>query len=153
MDFLTYLDHQQAEDRRAFIVHAPACAGKSAFARKVQVARQDAYLLDLQKTFLQSDDLPPIQTFGDKMLRSLLLNLTVTASIILVDNMDFLWNTWRSDDRKNFLNWIGVQLRSPAVTTKTFVFFLQSDPQLQTMPLPDSKRHSRVHALSEFSAL
>ena len=39
MNFADYLNHQKAEDRRAFIIHYPPCSGKTHFARQITKTR------------------------------------------------------------------------------------------------------------------
>lgn len=153
MNFSAYLDQQKNEDTRAFVVHAPAGGGKTAFARAVRARRTDVYLLDLQKHFVTHPDLHAIKTFGSAALQTLLLNWAEEHAVIFVDNWDFLWNTWRDEECAQFLHWIGVQLRSPSVSPKTFVFFLQTDDKLKAAKTPNTRKHQFVRPLSDFDAV
>jgi len=151
MNFHDYLNRQKTEDRRAFVVHYPANSGKTEFALRVCAARPDACRLDLLAHFLEHADLPPIEEFGPAELRELLLGFEVTQSVVLVDNSDFLFNTWSEKEKTRFANWLRRQLRSPGVTEKTFVFLLQSEPFIETMNLEkNSYRESRVQPLNAF---
>lgn len=153
MNFRDYLNRQKAEDRRAFIIYARACGGKTAFARRVCGSRKDVHLLDLQDYFLGHPELPSIAQMNPKRLELLLLNLPADVSVIIVDNMDFLFNTWQPDQKQEFLNWLRVRLRSPSVTPKTFVFFLQDDPALEAAEMASSYGASRIRPLGDFDAL
>lgn len=153
MNFHDYLNRQQNEDRRAFVVHYGAKTGKTRFARRVCETRGDAYLLDLLAYFLDHPELPPIQKCDFDVLKELLLKLNVAQDVILVDNADFLFNTWRREEKQRLLNWLQVQLRSPAVTRKTFVFFIQTDDIIAAADLRNSANEPRVLPLNAFDAL
>jgi hypothetical protein len=151
MNFHDFLNRQKTEDRRAFIVHYPAKSSKTQFARHAVKTHPDIYYLDLQQYFLdrpQSSD-----QFGFSELKSVLLNLNVSESVLLVDNPDFLFNTWTKRDQADFANWLKIQLRSPGVTKKTFVFFVQNDPYFENMDLKNSQGESRVLPLNAFESL
>lgn len=151
MNFHDYLNRQKTEDRRAFIVHYPAKSSKTRFAHQVAKTSPDVYLLDLQQHFLENPN--PISQFGFQELKTLLQNLTVDESVVLVDNPDFLFNTWGKRDQIDFANWLKIQLRSPGVTSKTFVFFVQSDPYFESMQLVNSKGETRILPLNAFESL
>lgn len=153
MNFHEYLNRQQNEDRRAFIIHYPARSGKTRFARRICETRQDACLLDLLVYFLDHPQLPPIQQCGVDALQGLLLGLDVPQSVVVVDNSDFLLNTWSAEEKRRLFNWLRVQLRSPAVTQKTFIFVIQTDDIIAAADLRNSYHESRVLALHEFDAL
>jgi hypothetical protein len=152
MNVNAYINRQKAEDRRAFIIHYPAASGKTAFARRIRATREDAELFDLQAYWLEHPELLPGK-FDFSELRKLLLGLEVTHPVILVDNLDILINTWRAKDRKDFINWLKIQLRSPRDTNKTFVFMLQDDRFLDKADLTNAHGESRVLPLDAFEAL
>lgn len=142
------------EDRRAFIVHFPAKSGKTQFARRICQVRSDTYYLDLQAYFLEHPELPPIGDWDFEMLRKFLLGFNVLQSIIVVDNPDFLFNTWDREQKKEFLNWINRGLRSPNPTQKTFTFFLQDDPDILSANFDLNVHHEpRLLALNFFEVL
>ena len=153
MNFHDYLNRQQNEDRRAFVIHYGAKSGKTRFARRICETRQDVYLLDLLAYFLEHPELPPIQKCGFDTLKDLLLTLAVPQDVIVVDNPDFLLNTWSAEEKRSLLNWLRVQLRSPTVTQKTFVFVIQTDDTIAAAELRNSYRESRVLPLDAFDAL
>ena len=153
MNFHDYLNRQQNEDRRAFVIHYGAKSGKTRFARRIRETRQDTYLLDLLAYFLAHSELPTIQRCGFHMLKNLLLKLDVAQWVVVVDNPDFLFNTWSAEDKNDLLNWLRVQLRSPSVTRKTFVFVVQTDDVIAAADLHNSYGERRVLALNEFNDL
>lgn len=153
INFHRFLDQQSSEDTRAFIIHYPANSGKTAFARHAATQRPGIYYLDLQETFLNQPDLPPITKCGFSYLKDFLLALQISDEFVIVDNPDFLFNTWKPEEKQELLYWIKVKLRSPGVTSKTFIFFIQSDEILAIEQFKNSRGQSRVLALNEFEAL
>jgi hypothetical protein len=153
MNFHDYLNHQKAEDRRAFIIHYPAKSGKTCFARRVVETRRDVHLLDLQEHFLNHPGLPPVRQWDFKALRSLLLSLDVPQSVIIVDNPDFLFNTWSTEDKRALLDWVRVGLRSPAETEKIFIFMVQDDDLISTSNFSNSHGEPRVLAVNQFESV
>ena len=87
------------------------------------------------------------------VLQQLLLNSDIKESVVIIDNVDFLFNAWESSDQVEFENWLRIQLRSPSITNKTFVFFVQSDSFFTNMKLTNSRGESRVLPLNAFEAL
>jgi len=77
----------------------------------------------------------------------------VNEEIVLIDNPDFLFNTWKSEDKQALLHWMKVQLRSPGDTEKTFIFFIQNDEILATAQFNNSYRQPRILPLNEFEAI
>jgi hypothetical protein len=143
-----------AEDRRAFIVHFPAIGGKTQFARRVCQLRADTYYLDLQANFLENHQLPPIADCDPTLLKKLLLGLKVPAPVVLVDNPDFLFNTWDTGQKSEFLNMVNRALRSPSITPKTFVFFFQDDSAILSARFePNIHGEARILPLDFFDAL
>lgn len=153
MDFHAYLNRQNSEDRRAFVIHYPAKSGKTRFARRVVEVRKDAYLLDLQSYLLQHPELPPIEQCGLATLKAILLSLDRPEPVVLVDNPDFLLNVWSDEEKRAFLNWLRVGLRSPADTEKTMVLLIQTDEVIAAADIRNSYGEPRVLALNAFDVL
>lgn len=153
MNIKTYLNHQMTEDRRAFVVHYPAKSGKTQFALQVSRVYPIIHYLDLQKLFLESPDLPPIADCDPITLGKILLRLKANPPVILVDNMDFLFNTWEKEQKLEFLGWLNRTLRSPAMTEKTLMVILQDDPVLTSFSF-DKNIHGeeRLLTLDRFDA-
>jgi len=153
MNFHDYLNRQNNEDKRAVVIHYPAKSGKTLFARRICETRKDAYLLDLQRYFLDHPELLPIHKCDLTKLQGILLSINVSESVLVVDNPDFLFNTWDEGEKDAFLYWLRVQLRSPVVTEKTMVFIIQDDELLARADFRNSHGEPRVLALNEFDAL
>lgn len=153
INFFKYLDQQSSEDKRAFIVYFPAKSGKTSFAKRAAAQRAGIYYLDLQQAFLKHPDLPKIPQCGFDFLKDYLLGLPMAEEFVLIDNPDFLFNTWTNDEKQALLHWMKVQLRSPGVTEKTFAFFIQSDEILATAQFNNSSGQPRILPLNEFEAI
>lgn len=153
MDFQGYLNRQNNEDRRSFIIHAPPVSGKTYFARRIVETCQEAFLVDLQRYFFDNPDLPHIHRVGSNELWGILLKIQTNKSVIVVDHPDFLFNTWSRDEKEEFINFIRIQLRSPRDTLKTYVFIMQSDSQMTQAQFQNSHGEARIFKLSEFEAL
>jgi hypothetical protein len=150
----TYLNHQMAEDRRAFVIHHPAKSGKTRFAHRICELRSDVHYLDLQKYFLENENVPPVSDCDPDTIKKLLLQLKVSQPIIIVDNPDFLFNTWDQEEKLNFLSWLNRTLRSPAMTEKTFVVILQDDPALSSITFDKNfHREERLLPLNHFDSI
>jgi len=148
-----YLNRQNNEDRRAFVIHYPAKSGKTDFARRVCEIQQDAHLLDLQSYFLEHPELPPIERCDLSELKGILLSLERPERVLVVDNPDFLLNTWSDEEKHDFVTWLRIQLRSPADTEKTLIFVIQSDDVIAAADIRNSHGEQRVLALNQFDAL
>lgn len=147
-----YLKTQQQETYRAFIIHAPAMSHKTALARAIR-DKLGAYLFDLQAHFVARPVLAAkINTFSPRDLENLLLGLDVPEEIIVVDNADFLLNVWTPRRRREFVGMVDLRLKY-GVTSKTFVFIIQTDPVIVGHNLKNTRGESRIILLEEFFAL
>lgn len=153
MQFEEFIDIQLTEDRRAFIVHFPAKAGKTDFVKKFGVLRPDVILLDLQEWLLGLDEIDDISLIDFDKLKELLLGINEKETVIIIDNCDVLFNTWKDSEKNKFIAWLKVRLRSPSVTTNTFVFVIQTDPYFDHVNLKNSRGDSRILSLDAFTMI
>jgi len=152
-DLQQYLVTQSQETYRACIIHAPAMGGKSATARRVRDLL-DAHLLDLQAYLLERPVLAVrIDRFRPGDLEALLRALDVPQPLVVVDNLDFLLNTWTRGQVEEFVGTIDLRFKSPGVTDKTFVFFLQPHPDVVRHALHNTRGQPRILPLDAFYAL
>lgn len=148
-----YLRTQQQETFRACIIHAPAMSGKTTLARRIREV-MGAYLFDVQREFLaHTERCTNIDRFRPLDLEQLLLGLAVAPPIIVVDNFDFLLLTWRPTLQREFVNMVERRLKSPGVTDKTFIFFVQSDPVICGRELKNTRGQPRILPLNALYAL
>ena len=154
MNFFSYLDTQKQEDRQAFIIHYPAGAGKSRFVQRACQTRAGLYALDLLAQFQLHPELR-VREFNPERLERYLLGYVypVGTHTVLVDNGDFLFNTWTRTDKEAFVQWLSYPLRTPSVTDKTLILIVQTDEVFSSVKMQNSRGGSRILALNEFEAL
>ena len=148
-----YVAIQSTESYRAFIIHGPAMSGKTRLARRMRDVLS-AYVLDLQAHFVADPDLcARIDRYRPRDLERMLLALDVAESLVVVDNVDFLLNTWSPKHRREFVAMVDKRLRSPGDTDKTFVFLIQTDPLIVRHELTNTRGQPRVLPIDAFYAL
>jgi len=152
-DLRQYLATQGQETFRACIIHAPAMSHKTELARRIRDVL-GAYLLDLQVYFVEHPELAGrIDRFRPRDLEKLLLTLDVPEDIVVVDNVDFLLNTWTRRHLDEFVGMTDLRLKSPGVTDKTFVFIVQTKPAIIKHGLKNTRGQPRILPLDAFHAL
>jgi len=128
-------------------------SGKTKLARALANVA-DVHYLDLQAHFASDKALASsIDRFGVQDLKKLLLGLEVPQSVVAVDNLDFLLNTWSAGRKEEFTMLVEKLLESPAITDKTFVFFLQTDRHVIGRRISNTRRESRILKIGEIKAL
>jgi len=152
-DLRQYLNIQAQETCRAFIIFAPAMAGKTALAQRMETLL-GVYRFDLQAHFLDHPDLVArIDRFRPRDLEGLLLGLAVSQNVIIVDNLDFLLNIWTPQMKREFMAMVDLRLKSPDVTSKTFIIFVQDDPVITNYQFTLQQRQPRILPLQAFKAM
>ena len=140
-----FIKFQGIERYRAFILHGTAGSGKSPIAKKIAFSVKGEYI-DLLEEFYKKDDLKKnIDTFGPGKLKRYLISINTDKVPIIIDNVDFLLNTWTKPQKEEFLNMI--EKLSNVETSHTFVFVLQDDPLMETKEaekIINTKRESRI---------
>ena len=146
IDILQFIDVQSRESFRGFFIVGRANSGKSRFARKVS-EQAPGYYLNLLELFLKRSDLAEnIDTFRPEHLERLLLEMEI-ASLIIVDDIDFLLNTWTNRTKDEFVNRF-LRLRS-GVTDKIFCFVAQEDDVFEKVEFRNTMGQSRILNLRE----
>lgn len=152
-DLREYLTTRGQETYRACIIYAPAMSHKTELARRIRDVL-GAHLLDLQAYFVEHRELAGrIDRFRPDDLERLLLGLEVPESIVVVDNPDFLLNTWTRQQLGRFVAMIDLRLKSPGVTDKTFVFVIQDHPVIVRNELKNTRGQPRILPRDAFYAL
>lgn len=147
IDLVRLLDFQSREQYRTILVLGPAGSGKTRYAKLLSHATKGKYI-DLLDVFSQDKTLSEnIDLYNVAHLKKYLLNLPFIESVVIVDNIDFLLNTWTDHELSEFLNLIE-KLRSNE-TKKTFCFFAQDLKILSAKQINNSQNNSRVIALNQ----
>ena len=154
MNFFTFLSKQKNEDWRSFIIHFPGNSGKTHFVRRLSESQKGIVYIDLLEVLSTKKDLQ-IKKFNLKALQKYLLEYAypINTHSVIVDQMDFLLNTWDEDEKRSFVQWLKIPLRSPALTDITFVFVIQTDKTIVQQELKNSLNESRIIMLNEFDAI
>lgn len=133
--------------RQCFLVIGRPGEGKTRLARSM-AARYNGYYLDLLAEFVADSALSAaLDTLTPQWFRDY-LQPYATGSLVLVDEMEFLWHCWDSSDKLQFLSIIS-RWSKPAF----FGVFLPPDPVLETFSMTDQDGLPRKFLLSELKAL
>ena len=157
MKFAEYLEQQTHEDRQAFIIHYPALGGKTQFIRKACQVIPNLHYVDLLELSLANPVFLSLEKIELGRFKDMILDLDKTlpekVKAIIIDQGDFLFNTWDSDEKQDFLHWLRQLLRTPSVVKRTFIFVIQTDGVISSAVMTNSRNQSRILALNEFEAL
>jgi DNA replication protein DnaC len=149
IDLTKLIDFQTKEQYRAIMILGPANSGKTKYA-KLLAQKIKAKYLDLLDIFANDETLSKsIDTFDVSSLKKYLLNLTETEPVVIVDNIDFLVNTWSDREKGEFLNLVD-KLRSNE-TKKVFCFFVQEEDIFDSKPISNSRNESRIMHLNQIA--
>ena len=103
---IDFVNNQLKERYKSFVGFGPAMSGKSKLARKLAEKTESLYI-DLLADFLSKPELSgSIDTFEPQDLKKYLRNIPFGGKLIVIDNIDFLINTWNDLNKEHFLNFI-----------------------------------------------
>ena len=154
-DILKYLAQLEQERYRAIILHAAPEKGAAVtqFANKI-CTRLGGKYIDLLDVFIQTKELrEQIDRFGPEEFRKYLVEQGNGQSLLVVDRADFLLDTWRKTEKKNFFGlldknqWDGYKDGMKA----RLVICLQASQEIEALRATDSQGQSRVWQLSDFN--
>ena len=146
-DLTKLIDFQTKEQYRAIMIIGPANSGKTKLANLLAQKIKAKYL-DLLDIFAKNESLAKsIDTFDVPNLKKYLLDLAINEAVVIVDNIDFLVNTWSDREKGEFLNLVE-KLRSNE-TKKVFCFFVQEEENFKSKSIFNSRNQSRIIHLSQ----
>jgi DNA replication protein DnaC len=149
VDLVQLIDFQTREQYRTILILGSAGSGKTKFAQLL-ANRTKAKYIDLLDAFSNDKRLSEnIDTFDVSHLKKYLLNLPVKEEVIIVDNIDFLLNTWSDKEIGEFLNLVE-KLRSNE-TQKTFCFFAQDLKISDSKQIYNSQNNSRILTMNKIA--
>ena len=151
-----YVSDLGKEKFRAFIIHAHPEHSKllRQFARNI-TKNTDGIYLDILKIFVDDETLSAnVDRFTPDTLKELLQDYSADHSILVIDQLDFLLDTWRKRERQAFYRMISRQWNSflPNMGA-TLIFCLQTSTELSSQKITDSHGKTRIHTLSNFNEL
>jgi len=143
----------EQERYRAVILHAvpEKSASMSHFCQKVCKQTNGKYL-DLLELFIQSPNLSEhIDSFSPEKLRGLLIEQSKGQSLLVIDRVDFLLDTWHKSERQDFFRFINNQWDSykDGMQAKLMVV-LQTSQEIESLKILDSQGQSRIFRLNDF---
>ena len=142
------------ERRRTFIVHSEPASGKSGHAKQFTRNLGGKYL-DLLERFGKYEKLKNyIDTFDIEALEALLIKEAKGMNLLVVDNMEFLLNTWD----ENGYNLLFHLLRQTWDSFKpsyqaTLGVFLTTNRKIMDLELNTNKGKTRVFPLRRLESL
>lgn len=142
------------ERHRTFIVHSDPASGKSKYARQLAKYVGGKYL-DLLERFGKDERLKSqIDIFGVKDLESLLVEEAKGTNLLIVDNAEFLLNTWDEDGYDLLFGLLRRHWDSFKPSYRaTLVFFLTTNRKIRELELNTSKGETRVFHLKRLESL
>jgi hypothetical protein len=153
IDLQDLLRRQTTERYHAVLVTGSAACGKSDYAKKLADALSARYL-DLLNEFIENEDLSAkIDTFDRQKLFDL-LKLKAQGGkilILILDNLDFLINTWGDRARREFCEWLG-KLDSVQCPTVLCVF-AQDDEAFSGVDYTTTSAGSRIIRFQDLQAI
>jgi len=109
--------------------------------------------LDLLEFFIQSPNLSEnIDSFSPEKLRELLIEQSKGQSLLVIDRVDFLLDTWRKSERQSFFRFIKNQWDSYKDGMKAkLIVVLQTSQEIELLKILDSQGQSRIFRLNDFN--
>lgn len=144
----------EQERYRAVILHAipEKSPSMSHFCEKVCKQTNGKYL-DLLEFFIQSPNLSEnIDSFSPEKLRELIIEQSKGQSLLVIDRIDFLLDTWHKSERQGFYRFIENQWDSfkDGMKAKLMVV-LQTSQEIESLKILDSQGQSRIFRLNDFN--
>jgi len=152
IDLKALIDHQRHERYRALLILAEPGQGRSRKAHRL-ADRIGAHYLNLLDYLEARPELcARIDRFGIDELEELLLGLETPEEIVVVDDLDFLLNTWREGQREAFVEiLLDQRLDTLERGVKLLIFFALNDAYLRQHSLTNTRGENRILRLSRVS--
>jgi hypothetical protein len=146
-----FLQVQRRERLRAFIVHAPARSGKTAFARKLASIEKGEYIDILNMVASDIELCREVDELDAAFLKRTALSAAARgAGLVLLDEFDFLVPVW-GGDVSQLIEWVR-KLQEPE-TGAVVGLLMRTVPALESLQLSNTKGQSRVLRLDEIRGI
>lgn len=154
LDPFEYLEILSQERYRAIIIHVAPTQSRflSRFVQNISKKFPGKYV-DVLEKFIESENLKKrVDKFGPEDLRKLLIEESKGFSLLIIDRIDFLLDTWRKRERKDFFRmltdqWDGYRDGMNAM----MIICLQTSLEIENLNLSDSSGNSRIFSLADFN--
>ena len=149
VDLVKLLASQTREQYRAILILSPAGPERTKFAQLL-AAKSKAKYVDLLDIFSKDEGISEsIDTFDVSKLKIFLINLPAKEAIVIVDNFDFLLNTWSDKEIGEFLTI--VEMLRECDTPRTFCFFTQDLKIFSSKLIYNSQSYSRILTINQIA--
>ena len=153
-DVFEYLSFLAQERYRSIVLHDKPEKSPivTRFANKVCTHSGGKYL-DLLSLFIQNTELSEnIDSFSPEDFRMLMIEHSNGVSLLFIDRIDFLIDTWRRGERKDFFRMISDQWDGYKEGMNAMVVLcLHTSHEIENLHLTDSQGQSRIFQLSDFN--
>lgn len=149
-----FIQNLSGERYKTFIVHSDPNTCKSEYAKSL-AKRFNGKYLDLLETFKENPDMrSKIDVFGIKELEDLLIYEGKKESIIILDNIEFLLNTWDKDNYDLLFNLIFKKWDSFKTSYKPILgVFLITNPKIFHFEFRTGDGKSKIFHLNILESL
>ena len=153
VDVFEYIKALEQERYRAIIIHTHPMMSSAltTFCQKF-CNRFGGKYLDLLDFFIQFPELSEtIDRFDPEKFRNLLIQQSQAQTLLIVDRVDFLIDTWRRTERQDFYRLVQNQWDNYKESMKaTLIFCLQTSHEIEALNIQDSQGKSRIMNLTDF---
>ena len=151
-DFSKCLNALGTQKYRSIIIHHASFKALEQFALAAAKKYGGGYC-DLLAHFKNTPDIH-VDAFDVEDLSDLLKILSAEQSLLCVDKINFLLDTWSNNEKAAFYSLVRNRWNSFYPHTKaTLVFFIQSYDEMREQSINDTHKRSRIRPLSHFKAL
>ncbi|KOA18752.1 hypothetical protein CLHOM_30360 [Clostridium homopropionicum DSM 5847] len=106
MELETLINVQLNERYKNFLIHGPALSGKTELARRICEKYQCKYISLLELLINNKEAKDNIDIFGPSRLIQYIKDITENDKLMVVDQIDFLINTWTDSEVRDFMVFI-----------------------------------------------
>lgn len=149
-----YLKRLEQERYRAVIIHVvPKWSPNLTVFNKKICSQVNGKYIDLLDFFIQSPELHEnIDSYSPEKLKTLLIQESQSQSLLIVDRVDFLIDTWRKSERQDLYRSISNQWDGYKDGMKAkIILSLQTSHEIEALKIEDSQGNSRVLRLTDFN--
>lgn len=152
-DIIKFLEELDQQRYRAVIIHASPEKSQvlSKFIIRVANKAKGKYI-DLLDKFIQSKELHEnIEVFRPEVFRDFIIEQSRAQSLLVIDRVDFLLDTWRKKERDVFFQMILEQWDGYKEASKAkLIVCLQTSFELENLQSTQSE-NKKIFQLEEFS--
>jgi len=149
-----FINSLSSERYRTFIVHNGPATGKSKYARLFAEKNKSKYL-DLLERFGKDAELKnKIDVFDIRNLENLLVSEAKDTNLLILDNVEFLLNTWDGDGYDLLFHLLAKNWDSFKPSYKPVLcVFLITNQKVLDLELKTSKEETRIFHLNRLESL